>query len=449
MWTGPKIFERAGGSDLFRRSGRGASLTSYALVVGLIAVVAIGAIGAIGDEIEGLFGDVDVKLDEATSSGGSGGSGGSGSSGSSGSGGTVNQAPAAPALSASSIEENSGAGASIGTLSASDPDAGQTVSFSLGTGGGDEGAFQIANGNELQAVQDFDFEAPADGDSNNDYEIEIIASDNGSPQESTSAMLTVNVTDDPSELVLCSSLSVPGDIGTVCDFGDGVEVILAGNTRAGASETVTPFYAARCDLGQSWNETNSRCECDTGSLVEIGNNINFSGDDPNDGSCDATDGSNIWHDRSNYPWNDGTSNWRDTELADTSCSSTSCTDDGDDGNQAWDVAWDGQENSNLLLTLDSATTTSGTEPHEAVEACAALAGSGWYLPAINEVNVLYDNRSAGAFAGTYDLTGTFPHGRLWSSSEDSGIRAWNRLFSVGNLDSFFKDNGLSVRCARR
>jgi len=40
-------------------------------------------------------------------------------------------------------------------------------------------------------------------------------------------------------------------------------------------------------------------------------------------------------------------------------------------------------------------------------------------------------------------------GRLWSSSENNNNNAWNRRFSDGNLNNNNKNNGLSVRCARR
>jgi len=90
------------------RARRGASLTGYALVVGLIAVVAIAATTRIGEEITELFGLVGEDLDSVADGAGPGGSGAG-----DGSGDTANQPPAAPALSASQIQENSGSEALV------------------------------------------------------------------------------------------------------------------------------------------------------------------------------------------------------------------------------------------------------------------------------------------------------------------------------------------------
>jgi VCBS repeat-containing protein len=72
-----------------------------------------------------------------------------------------NEAPTDIALPSASVAENSAAGSTIGTLSAADPDAGDTFAFSLvtGSGSGDNALFQIV-GNEIRvapgAVLDFE-----------------------------------------------------------------------------------------------------------------------------------------------------------------------------------------------------------------------------------------------------------------------------------------------------
>jgi hypothetical protein len=72
---------------------------------------------------------------------------------------TVNQAPTDISLSNTTIAENQPAGAIVGSLSTTDPDADDTHTYTLiaGTGDTDNGAFTI-EGNVLKANQSFDFE---------------------------------------------------------------------------------------------------------------------------------------------------------------------------------------------------------------------------------------------------------------------------------------------------
>ncbi len=71
----------------------------------------------------------------------------------------VNDAPTAIALSVTSIAENSAIGTVIGTLSATDADAGDTATYSLvtGTGSADNGLVSIV-GNQLRVNGSIDFE---------------------------------------------------------------------------------------------------------------------------------------------------------------------------------------------------------------------------------------------------------------------------------------------------
>ena len=82
----------------------------------------------------------------------------------------------------------------VTTLTASDPDAGQTLSFSI-SGGEDAGLFEIRNGNELhfKAAPDFEAPAPAHVFADNAYDVVVGTSDgNGGVDTQT---LTVTVTD--------------------------------------------------------------------------------------------------------------------------------------------------------------------------------------------------------------------------------------------------------------
>lgn len=71
--------------------------------------------------------------------------------------GDVNEAPAAVALTRNSVVENQPAGAVVGTLTGSDPDAGDVLTYSLTTGTGalDNAQFQIV-GNELRTAAVFE-----------------------------------------------------------------------------------------------------------------------------------------------------------------------------------------------------------------------------------------------------------------------------------------------------
>jgi hypothetical protein len=98
---------------------------------------------------------------------------------------------------------------------------------------------------------------------------------------------------------------------------------------------------------------------------------------------------------------------------------------------------DGNGNTDILVG------SPGSYP--APEACRAL-GSEWYLPSIDELNVLYTNRAA---IGGFNLSGSFPAGWYWSSSEYTFGYARNQRFSGGFQGDDNKSYGLSVRCVRR
>ncbi|MGB9364950.1 MAG: CARDB domain-containing protein [Xanthobacteraceae bacterium] len=88
-----------------------------------------------------------------------------------------------------SIEENT---SSVTTATATDPDAGTTLTYSI-TGGADAARFQI-NGSTgaLSFVSAPNFEQPADADHNNSYLVQVRASDGSLTDDQA---ITVNVTD--------------------------------------------------------------------------------------------------------------------------------------------------------------------------------------------------------------------------------------------------------------
>lgn len=147
--------------------------------------------------------------------------------------------------------------------------------------------------------------------------------------------------------------------------------------------------------------------------------------------CDAGmfwDGNNCTGGRGQYPWNNGNSaDYVTTSAADAS---------------------DGAANTATLIATDSDSGTAGTQPHQAAQYCADLIAHGqddWYLPAKNELNILYGNHAA---IGNFETSGTW----YWSSSEFDIYYAWRQRFSDGYqsyTSGHAKYNTNAVRCIRR
>jgi len=98
---------------------------------------------------------------------------------------------------------------------------------------------------------------------------------------------------------------------------------------------------------------------------------------------------------------------------------------------------DGKANTDTLVGLSDA-----GAPYAAANACRGL-GSEWYLPAKDELNVLYTNHIA---IGGFDISGAY----YWSSSEGGSTNAWMQRFSDGYQIYFtVKADARPVRCARR
>ncbi len=113
----------------------------------------------------------------------------------------VNEAPTDIALSNASVAENEPVGTAVGTLSATDPDAGDTHTFALvaGPGDTDNASFQI-DGSTLETNAVFDFETK------NSYSIRVGATDGGSLTFEEQFTITVtNVNEPPSDINLSNS----------------------------------------------------------------------------------------------------------------------------------------------------------------------------------------------------------------------------------------------------
>ena len=101
----------------------------------------------------------------------------------------VNEAPTDLALNAAAIEENQDAGTAIGTLSASDPDAGDTLVFTLVPGEADNTEFTI-DGTTLKSGTVFDFETDAS------YSVVVRVTDTGGRTDEETFTISVADGDD-------------------------------------------------------------------------------------------------------------------------------------------------------------------------------------------------------------------------------------------------------------
>ncbi|MCP5299107.1 MAG: DUF1566 domain-containing protein [Chromatiaceae bacterium] len=102
----------------------------------------------------------------------------------------------------------------------------------------------------------------------------------------------------------------------------------------------------------------------------------------------------------------------------------------------------GATNTANLITIDSDSGTGGMQPHQAAQLCADLNAHGhtdWYLPALDELHVLYANQ--GAIGGFTQLL-------YWSSTESSSNLAWRDRFNYVNQNANNKDDVYAVRCTR-
>jgi hypothetical protein len=91
----------------------------------------------------------------------------------------------------------------------------------------------------------------------------------------------------------------------------------------------------------------------------------------------------------------------------------------------------------------------GSAAHPAAYHCRALTTGGyntWYLPAKDELNTVYSNKSATPFATANSFVGNY----YWTSTEGNEYGAWAQQMSNGNQNSgSYKGGSYSVRAVRR
>jgi VCBS repeat-containing protein len=165
----------------------------------------------------------------------------------------LNQSPTDIVLSSSSISENAGNNATVGTLSTADPDLGNTFTYSLvsGTGDTDNGVFNIL-GSTLRASSSFDFETKSS------YSLRVRSMDQGGLF--TEKVFNVTVTDvneSPTDIVLSSS-SI--------------------SENAGNNATVGTLSTADPDLGNTFTYSlvSGTGDTDNGAFNILGNTLRAS-----------------------------------------------------------------------------------------------------------------------------------------------------------------------------
>lgn len=113
---------------------------------------------------------------------------------------------------------------------------------------------------------------------------------------------------------------------------------------------------------------------------------------------------------------------------------------------------DGKTNTSLLAAASDA-----GAPYEAAQTCAALTSNGhadWYLPALNELNTVWQATQMGTAASsnlksTFNQSGSYPAGWYWSSTaRGTNGNAWLERFSDGEQTYGSYANAIQVRCAR-
>ena len=121
-----------------------------------------------------------------------------------------NVAPTFGSASTFNVAENATA---VGTVAATDADAGDSITGYAITGGADRALFSVVAGTGALTFKSApNFEAPADADTDNDYVVEVTATSGTSARVLTAVQaITVTVTDVDGEAP--SAPSAPTDLG--------------------------------------------------------------------------------------------------------------------------------------------------------------------------------------------------------------------------------------------
>lgn len=181
--------------------------------------------------------------------------------------GNFNSAPTNIGLSANTLAENNAENAVIGILSSTDPDAGDTATYSLVTGSGDtdNGFFNIS-GDNLRASAAFNFEAKSSysirvrttDSANNTFEkvftITVTNVDEGTTFAGWSGGATLDATNLAKYAIGGASSLTANDGQASTVGGDATTLTLTAIVRTD-DNTVTITGEASSDLGSGWSST--------------------------------------------------------------------------------------------------------------------------------------------------------------------------------------------------
>lgn len=160
----------------------------------------------------------------------------------------VNDAPTNLSLSSTTIDENEPSGTTVGTLSTTDPNAGDRFTYTLVSGAGstDNASFQIS-GNQLQSKASFDYE------SKSSYNIRLQTEDEGGETFQKTAVITVSDLDDSGPVLIAS---IPSDDESNADMPETIVLTFdepvqfpAGTTTIGLVRVGYPYDV------QNWTVT--------------------------------------------------------------------------------------------------------------------------------------------------------------------------------------------------
>ena len=160
----------------------------------------------------------------------------------------ANAAPTFTSLATFTVEENE---TTVGTVTATDADASDSITGYAITGGADQGKFSIdANGGALTFASAPNYEAPSDADTDNAYLVEVTATSGTSPRTLTAVQaITVTVTDVDGE-----APTAPATPTISAETADGFTVTWTAPENAGPAIT---GYAVQYREGTSGSWTNA------------------------------------------------------------------------------------------------------------------------------------------------------------------------------------------------
>jgi len=141
-----------------------------------------------------------------------------------------NNPPTDISLSSSDVDENQPVGTAVGTLSTTDPDSGDSHTYTLvaGTGDGDNSSFSIS-GSTLQTAGIFDYETK------NSYSIRVQTDDgNGGTYQEVFTITINDLNDSPTDILLSSS-----DVDENQPVGTAVGTLSTTDPDSGDSHTYT------------------------------------------------------------------------------------------------------------------------------------------------------------------------------------------------------------------